>query len=222
MNKFIKDQVYAGTSTPILIFKPNMCPCCHTVINAPVVAESRINSEGNFAVLFICPSCNKYFFNSYTCNDSVTDGFSSIFFDSTPTLTLDLDIPEEIKDISEKFIEIYTQALAAEHYKLTEISGIALRKSIEFLIKDYLIKFKKEDAEAIKKVMLGQAINKIDSPVIQNLAKAATWIGNDETHYERRYADKDVNDMKKFIKALVHFISLELIVNEAEDFVKTP
>lgn len=119
-------------------------------------------------------------------------------------------------------MEIYTQALSAEYYNLTEISGIALRKSIEFLIKDYLINFKKEDPTSIKSIMLGQAIKRIENLTVQNLAKATTWIGNDETHYERRYEDKDVNDMKRFIRALVHFISFELIASEAEDFVTTP
>ena len=223
MKKFIKDQVKLGTGYLTVIDKPNICPCCHTVINAPIAAETNVNSEGNFAVLFICPSCNKYFFNSYTRDGASHSGvYTSKFFDSTPILNLDLDIPEGIENISLKFMEIYTQALSAEYYNLTEISGIALRKSIEFLIKDYLINFKKEDPTSIKSIMLGQAIKKIDNLTVQNLAKATTWIGNDETHYERRYEDKDVNDMKRFIRALVHFISFELIASEAEDFVTTP
>lgn len=44
-------------------------------------------------------------------------------------------------------------------------------------------------------------------------------LGNDETHYLKKYADKDVNDMKKFIQALAYFISSELAADEAHEFI---
>lgn len=205
---------------------PKLCPCCHTGIIPSIQTTTSRNRDNNFAVIFSCPSCNKYFFYSYTLSRDVLSEdprvHLSVFFDSNPTLKLDLNIPEEIKNISPNFLEIYTQALTVEHYKLDKITGIALRKSIEFLIKDYLIKFKKEDPEIIKNIMLGKAILKINNPTIQTLSRAVTWIGNDETHYERRYEDKDVNDMKRFIRALIHFISFEVTASEAEDFVTTP
>lgn len=47
-----------------------------------------------------------------------------------------------------------------------------------------------------------------------SLAKAATWIGNDETHYTRKYEDKDISDMKKYIRALSNYLSSEYLVSE--------
>ena len=51
---------------------------------------------------------------------------------------------------------------------------------------------------------------------IKTLAEKSEWIGNDEAHYVKIQDDRDINDMKKFIDALVYFISMSLIVDDAE------
>lgn len=199
------------------IFAPTECPYCHKSID-PIINGTSLEAsqDRTFGVLFQCPSCKKYFFEAYSTTTGVNDVRIPIGY--KPTLNLNLNIPEKIKAISPKFVEIYTQALTAEHYELNKISGIALRKAIEFLIKDYLINYKKHPEDKVKKLLLGAAINLIDNPKIQVLARATSWIGNDETHYERRYEDKDVDDMKRFITALLHFISLEFVLDEATSF----
>ena len=50
----------------------------------------------------------------------------------------------------------------------------------------------------------------IDNPRIKEIARRATWLGNDETHYFRKWDDKDLEDLKKLIQITVHFISMEL------------
>ena len=101
-----------------------------------------------------------------------------------------------------------------------ELIGIGFRKSLEFLIKDYLINVKHEDVSVITKMSLGSIFNKINDPTIKPLVTAITWIGNDETHYIRKYEDKTIDDMLKFIYALIHYISIELISSDAYSFVK--
>lgn len=56
----------------------------------------------------------------------------------------------------------------------------------------------------------------IDNSHIKTLAEKATWIGNDETHYTRKIEDRDITDMKKFIQALVYFVGMVLITEDAE------
>lgn len=222
----IIEDLYIETKTygyvTVTIGKPDTCPCCHKAIDSKVEVVSPFFTQSlgqdTIAVIFRCPACGKYFFKAYVCFKIDFNHFTSDFFNCTPSPDLNLNIPKEIESISPEFTEIYTQALNAEYYGLSKITGIGLRKSIEFLIKDYLINYKKEDSNTIKNIMLGKAIAKIDNSKIQTLARATTWIGNDETHYERRYKDKDVDDMKRFIKALIHFISFELTADEAEDF----
>ena len=103
---------------------------------------------------------------------------------------------------------------------LNEIAGIGYRKALEFLIKDYCIDKNKEQEEKIKKEPLSQVItNYILSDKIKNFAKASIWIGNDETHYVRKYEDKDIKDLKRFISATVAYITYELIADSAQEFV---
>lgn len=65
--------------------------------------------------------------------------------------------------------------------------------------------------------MLSPCIKKyIDNPQIKTLVERSAWIGNDEAHYIRKQTDRDVNDMKAFIKATVYFIGMVLITEDAE------
>ena len=84
------------------------------------------------------------------------------------------------------------------------------RKAFEFLIKDYLIKNRSNDANAIKSAMLGACINNyVTDTNTKNVAKRVTWLGNDETHYERRWVDKDLSDLKTMINLAIHWIEAE-------------
>ena len=139
-----------------------------------------------------------------------------------PRMPKEREFDENLKNVSPNFYKIYNEALFAEIYGLNEIAGIGYRKALEFLIKDYCIYRHNDEEEKIKKQLLGQVISKfIDSTKILNLSKASAWIGNDETHYIRKFEDKDINDLKRFIDATVAFITYELISDEAEELVNS-
>lgn len=42
------------------------------------------------------------------------------------------------------------------------------------------------------------------------MAERATWLGNDETHYVRKWENKDLKDLKNLIDLTVYFISMSL------------
>lgn len=199
------------------IILPNKCPHCHKSIKPEIKSMSSVSLiNETFGILLQCTSCYNYMFQAYNFNRGYSEA-SKINYSYTNS-PLEIDIPKEL-DVFSKFKDIYIQALTAEIYGLDEITGISFRKSLEFLVKDYLIEVLNENAEEIAKLPLFAAINKIDSVRIKNLAIAASWIGNDQTHYERRYEDKEVSDMKFFIKALLHFIASELSAIEASKFI---
>ena len=50
---------------------------------------------------------------------------------------------------------------------------------------------------------------------IKTLAERSAWIGNDEAHYVRKQDDRDISDMKKFIEALVYFINMTSVLEDA-------
>jgi hypothetical protein len=78
------------------------------------------------------------------------------------------------------------------------------------LIKDYLIRKRPADKAAIETIMLGPCIeNYVTDPRIKEVTKLATWLGNDETHYQRRWIDKDLNDLKTLIKLVLHWIEAD-------------
>ncbi|MEK6899390.1 MAG: DUF4145 domain-containing protein [Nanoarchaeota archaeon] len=120
------------------------------------------------------------------------------------------EFPFEIKEISPMFTKIYGESEFAEQENLSEICGVGYRKSLEFLIKDYLIKKYPEKEEEIKRNLLGKCINElIENPKIKEIAQRASWLGNDETHYHRKWEGKDLQDLKKLIEITVHFISMD-------------
>jgi len=96
---------------------------------------------------------------------------------------------------------------------LQHICGVGYRKSLEFLIKDYLMSEMEDESEKeqIKNKFLGACINDdVKSEKIKAVAKRAAWLGNDETHYNRKWENKDVSDLKRLIDLTLHWIESEI------------
>lgn len=133
------------------------------------------------------------------------------------------EFTDTIKSISPKFISIYEQTLIAENEKLSEIIGPGFRKALEFLIKDYVTKLNPKDEDEVKKKFLGKVIKKwVKNRKIEEAASRATWLGNDETHYTRKWLDKDVNDLKKLIDMVVYWIQGEELHREYVESMPSP
>jgi hypothetical protein len=95
------------------------------------------------------------------------------------------------------------------------ICGVGYRKALKFLIKDYLIKQRPSDEEVIKAAPLGACIrNYVNDSHVKEVAKRAVWLGNDETHYLRVWVDKDVQDLKRLIALVTHWIEAEYLTKE--------
>lgn len=55
-----------------------------------------------------------------------------------------------------------------------------------------------------------------DAPKVKSCATKAVWLGNDETHYERKWEDRDINDLKILIQLTLHHIESELLTEKFE------
>lgn len=203
----------------------NKCPICNSSI-APVEQGKFFNSDSKmYFFMQECPACNKGFITHYDYTNEKkmkNEYYYNVLklVNSYPKVPDTHKFDENIKELSTNFCDIFNQAYAAEQMNLNEIAGIWYRKALEFLIKDYCIVKNKSEEEKIKKEPLSQVItNYILSDKIKNLAKASVWIGNDETHYVRKYEDKDIKDLKRFISATVAYITYELISDSAEEFI---
>jgi len=119
--------------------------------------------------------------------------------------------PDSIVTLSARFCAIFNQAYEAEHANLDEVSGPGYRKALEFLIKDYLIAQDLTKSEVVKKTQLGPLIsNHIKNESIKQCAERATWLGNDEIHYARKWDTKDMQDLKRLIHLSMNYIDTEL------------
>lgn len=171
-------------------------------------------------VLFTCPrhECNESFLAYYYCNGTfrgANDYQEFVLRSIAPSDPVAEKFEENIKIISPLFDTIYNQALYAQQKGLDHICGPGYRKALEFLIKDYLIKNSPERKTEIIKARLNPCIsNYVSEPNIKACAERAIWLGNDETHYERSWTTKDVNDLKILIQLTVNWINTEFLTQQ--------
>ena len=91
------------------------------------------------------------------------------------------------------------------------ICGVGYRKALEYLIKDFTIGNNPDDIAKIQKMPLQQCVQKyIDHSDIRAMAERAIWLGNDETHYIRKWESKDIKDLKNLIDLTVYYLSVAL------------
>ena len=211
MNLTLRNLSLNGT---LFHFKlPNFCPCCNTKMYPKILSHNSENQENEqCGLIFQCPSCHEIFFAKYSYSD---DGLVFKYPVVYPSPQATLNLPTQIKEFYPEFYEIYRQSAEAEEYKLDKICGMGYRKALEFLVKHYLFDKFPDKKEAIQKEYLGKSIARIPYPNIQALAHAATWIGNDETHIEKKHQTYGVEDMKAFMTALSHLILAEKTTEDA-------
>lgn len=196
---------------------PDECPQCHNkgTFSPLVVYHNSSVGEGNrLEVVYRCANSRcyevfigyyEYKLNAYSLSYTEPERYISRKFSTT------------IETISADFSEIYNQALEAEHDGLDQICGPGYRKALEFIIKDYLLgkETDEQTKEAIMQEALGNCIaNRIKDTNIKEVAKRAVWLGNDETHYIRKWEEKDLQDLKKLINLTVHWMEAEALTTQ--------
>lgn len=193
---------------------PNKCPFCHKTITPNFLYGHR--NQNIMEVVLVCPnqSCRKSFIGYF---DSFANQYFKFNGNTTVGNLVGKEFSETINSISGSFVVIYNQAFSAEQQGLTEICGVGFRKALEFLIKDYIIINKPEDKEKVEKKLLGACISDyVNDERIKTVAKRAVWLGNDETHYIRKWEGKSLDDLKKLIDLTVHWIEMESLTKSFE------
>lgn len=203
------------------------CPICNVKIS-PIYISARTHfDKKSFSVYCECTSCGKPFiayFNSLI--NKASTGTSNYVAENieylAPIFPDNRTFDDRINSLSPNFTETYNQSLSAESYNLYQIAGMGYRKALEFLIKDYCANRVPADRDKIYKMPLSQCINEyIDDDKIKKLAKVSVWLGNDATHYIKKFENKDISDLKRFIDTTVYFILYNLNVDEAEEIVNS-
>jgi Domain of unknown function (DUF4145) len=221
----VQVRLYAGGSAIVQIDKiPDKCPQCHYHIMplqlGGVSPESSMPGHASTpkqaSVLFQCTrkGCQRAFLGQYDSPipTAIDTGEVFLLVGVAPTTAQSIEYGAIIQKISPTFVEIMNQVEAAKAADLTQLVGIGFRKALEFLIKDFAKKKNPTKVDVIEKSKLGGVIESfIDHPQLKAMAKRTAWLGNDETHYLRKWETKDVEDLEKLVgltKAWVQHVEL--------------
>lgn len=195
------------------------CPICHFSIVPIAVCGCYVRDPvGHICtvyILMLCPHCREVFLAKYRGElqnlQITTRGISTL----APRNAQVYAPPDPIRKMSPMFVDTFNQSVVAESEGLTEIAGCGYRKSLEYLVKDYLCHKSPDQRDEIQSEFLGKAIQRIEDPRVKTLAERAVWIGNDETHYLKKHEALDIDDMKRFITAMLNYIEAELSFEDA-------
>lgn len=197
---------------------PDSCPICHHAIVPIDLGICRtVNSDNSrLERIFQCPnaSCRRLFIARYI------RGMESHlrWHSSVPTEKIDTPHSEIITSISKDYCAIYNEAREAEQNGLGLVAGPGYRKALEFLMKDYLftIHTNVAEKEKIQRMPLGNCIAAyVKNERIAQTAARAAWLGNDETHYVRKWEERDLEDLKRLIGLTVRWIEMEQMTDAA-------
>ncbi len=210
-----------GHDNAVIIDKyPDLCPVCDHGIDAKGIdayGKTDMFRDGHYIqAVFQCPreNCQAIFITFYTSASYGPRNFNEYVFLRNcyvPAYFEPEKFDEEIESFSPDFIKIFTQAKMADSMGLHLICGAGYRKSLEFLIKDYVNFTKPKKKQIVSDHSLGWLIvNEVDSEKVKFTAGLAKDVGNDETHYEKKIEELSLEDLRKLIKLTTNWISDEL------------
>lgn len=198
------------------IDEPNICPHCH-VVNEPEYRHSEsttdMNNERQMITIWRCTNrdCGRKFPALY--HHTGGNQFDFIRFLNglpkgpdwpTPILNLKSGNKEDLEqELQSRFIETYLQSLTAENDGLDEIAGMGFRKSVEYLVKDWAIQSNPQDSEKINGLWLSAVINEYYEGDLKGILERATWLGNDQAHYNKLFEEYDISVLKELIELIM-------------------
>lgn len=187
---------------------PDACPICHRHSEVELLRSDATNQGNAVQVVYRCAyqACRSFFIGYYG-----NKGQSSLL-SVKPTKPVASNFPEAVTNISPTFVAVFAEAEEAAQLGLSQIAGPGYRKAFEFLIKDYAKSLSPDKASEIEKKFSGAVVAEyIQDARIQAVAKRGLWLGNDETHYLRRWTNHDVTDLVTLIKLTANWIEIEYL-----------
>lgn len=201
---------------------PDRCPVCHTSVRPKECYPGRASpaNANTVQIVYQCTKtdCEALFIGIYTYRSLGPQNVSS--YQLSEVLPSRPEIPEfppEVASLSSSFVEIFTQAMAAESAGLDQLVGIGLRKALEFLLKDFVVSQEPSNEDKIRRMPLAHCIKEyVKDPNVKKCAEKAVWLANDETHYTRRWENKDISDLKILTRLTVNWIESVILTDKYE------
>jgi hypothetical protein len=185
---------------------PDACPICHRHSEIQVLQADQIDNREGAQVIFRCAyvGCRQFYFGYY---GPMPQSELTAIKPSKPDSTVFTDA---VREISPVFVEVFGEAEEAAQLGLKQIAGPGYRKAFEYLIKDYAKSLSPTKASEIESKFAGAVVTEfIGDARIQAVAKRSLWLGNDETHYLRKWTGHDLSDLITLIKLTANWIEIE-------------
>lgn len=201
---------------------PDECPLCHHAMSIKARYWAQVSDQW-LEGIYQCASlqCHRLFISVYE-QDRNTGYF--YFCKSLPYNPTTRPLDPVLAEISPEFVETYQQSWSAKQFELLKIAGTGFRRSLEFLVKDYASRDQPENIkELIRKKPMVQCIrDHIQEEGIKTVAERAAWLGNDETHYLRKWEDKDINDLIDLIDSVGNWIVIHMKTERLKSTMPAP
>ncbi len=191
---------------------PNICPHCH-IANEPAILFKHHDTKVNKLIsVWRCNfnKCNKIFVVSHKKDEATyiiertLNGLPKGPIWPEPILNLkDGKTIETSKVLESKFIKTYLQSLESEANGHDEISGMGYRKAIEYLVKDWAIQTHPTEKEKILGKWLSAVIQDYFTGDLKDILERATWLGNDQTHYNKLFDEYNISHLKELISLIM-------------------
>lgn len=209
----IKDKNFISTGNSItsgkIYEKPMTCPNCGYGTDSVVINHWTSNTSDGILLVVIhkCTSCDYIFHANYLWNKEENKyKFISIY----PSFK-DRKFDEYIENVSPRFIKLYHEASKAEFDGNLDLAGCGYRNAMEILIKDYAINCLGEEKKKVVKKHLDEAIEEfLPNYKYKNVADVVRILGNDTTHYEKKYEEIDFSVLKQYLDIFIEVIDVEI------------
>lgn len=191
---------------------PDICPHCHVANQPESLFYYHDTNLSKLISVWRCNfnKCKKIFVISHK-NDHGTYIFERALNGLPkgpvwPEPILNLKDGQTIGSAEEKeskFIKTYLQSLESEANGHDEISGMGYRKAIEYLVKDWAIQTHPTAKEKILGQWLSAVIQEYFSGDLKDILERATWLGNDQIHYNKLFEDYNISHLKELISLIM-------------------
>lgn len=201
----------------------SICPHCGIPTYRRPIPDTNYEYGRFFVQYFELMCCNKITCSLYEVlseyhNGSQSQGKETKLVFSYPIAKAIPIEAQKLKSISPNFVEIYSQAMEAKALGLTHLVGPALRKAIEFLVKDYLLMTDAMDEESLEKTSLRNCINThLHNEDLIAVMDGAVAIGNDEIHWRKSHPDYDAEDMESFANIAIAIMNSKAEILRAKE-----
>lgn len=208
IKRYIDVMIDDGMQKSYVVDVPDACPICHRHSEIKVHSAWLVDRDTSVQAIFRCgyDACGQFFFCYY--GPPTADKIVAV----RPIKPMLRGFSESVHAISPTFVSVYAEAEEAAQLDLKQIAGPGYRKAFEFLIKDYAKSIKPDRSAEIEKMSALAVVKEfIADPRIQEVAKRSLWLGNDETHYLRKWVDHDLVDLVVLIQSSVHWIEIDYL-----------